>query len=122
MNRLREVKAFVTHDIPLYHNLVMKHMPGADPELVLLNHYYQELDRIPLSDMTRTEINELLESLGFYRKAKAEDEVPEEFRFSPAKDDPWKGSPDSEAPRTTPAPETEAPSKEAEQEKPHADL
>ncbi|KAF5904786.1 selenoprotein M-like, partial [Clarias magur] len=39
-----EVKAFVTQDIPLYHNLVMKHIPGADPELVLLNHYYEELD------------------------------------------------------------------------------
>lgn len=22
----------------------MKHIPGADPELVLLNHYYEELD------------------------------------------------------------------------------
>lgn len=28
----------------LSHNLVMKHIPGADPELVLLNHYYEELD------------------------------------------------------------------------------
>ena len=26
------------------HNLVMKHIPGADPELVLLNHHYEELD------------------------------------------------------------------------------
>ncbi|KAK2845775.1 hypothetical protein Q7C36_010629 [Tachysurus vachellii] len=85
-----EVKAFVTQDIPLYHNLVMKHIPGADPELVLLNHYYEELDRIPLSHMTRTDINSLLADLGFYKKAQAEDEVPEEFRFSPAKDSPFK--------------------------------
>lgn len=77
-------------DIPLYHNLVMKHIPGADPELVLLNHYYEELDRIALSDMTRSEINELLEKLGFYKKAQPEDEVPEKFRFSPAKDSPFK--------------------------------
>ncbi|KAJ8379315.1 hypothetical protein SKAU_G00000930 [Synaphobranchus kaupii] len=116
LNRLREVKAFVSQDIPLYHNLVMKHIPGADPELVLLNHYYEELDRIPLSDMTRIEINELLGSLGFYKKANEEDEVPEEFRFSPAKDSPWKESP------PTPDPETPAPSEEAEQEKPHTDL
>uniref|UniRef100_A0AAR2IQN0 Selenoprotein F/M domain-containing protein n=2 Tax=Pygocentrus nattereri TaxID=42514 RepID=A0AAR2IQN0_PYGNA len=68
----------------------MKHIPGADPELVLLNHYYEELDRIALSDMTRTEINELLAELGFYKKAQPEDEVPEEFRFSPAKDSPFK--------------------------------
>ena len=30
------------------HNLVMKHIPGADPELVLLNHYYEELDVSPV--------------------------------------------------------------------------
>ncbi|KAK2902085.1 hypothetical protein Q8A73_011831 [Channa argus] len=72
------------------HNLVMKHIPGADPELVLLNHYYEELDRIALSDLTRSEINELLGTLGFYKKAQPEDEVPEEFRFSPAKDSPFK--------------------------------
>uniref|UniRef100_A0A8C9Y275 Selenoprotein M n=1 Tax=Sander lucioperca TaxID=283035 RepID=A0A8C9Y275_SANLU len=85
-----QVKAFVVQDIPLYHNLVMKHIPGADPELILLNHYYEELDRIALSDMTRSEINELLRELGFYKKAKPEDEVPEEFHFSPAKDSPFK--------------------------------
>ncbi|GAA6224704.1 selenoprotein M-like [Lates japonicus] len=71
----------------------MKHIPGADPELVLLNHYFEELDRIALSDMTRSEINELLEKLGFYKKAQPEDEVPEEFRFSPAKDSPFKDDP-----------------------------
>lgn len=26
------------------HNLVMKHLPGADPELVLLSRNYQELE------------------------------------------------------------------------------
>ncbi|CAG5923355.1 unnamed protein product [Menidia menidia] len=93
MNRLREVKAFVIQDIPLYHNLVMKHIPGADPELVLLNHYYEELDRIALSDMTRSEINELLMELGFYKKSEPEDVVPDEFRFSPAKDSPFKDEP-----------------------------
>ncbi|KAK3514474.1 hypothetical protein QTP70_018694 [Hemibagrus guttatus] len=68
----------------------MKHIPGADPELVLLNHYYEELDRIPLTHMSRTDINDLLVELGFYKKAQAEDEVPEDFRFSPAKDSPFK--------------------------------
>lgn len=87
----------MTQDIPLYHNLVMKHIPGADPELVLLNHYYEELDRIALSDMSRSDINELLEKLGFYKKAQPEDEVPEEFRFSPAKDSPFNDEPSSEA-------------------------
>ncbi|XP_025898688.1 selenoprotein M [Nothoprocta perdicaria] len=80
----RQVKAFVTQDIPLYHNLEMKHLPGAEPELVLLSDRYQELQRIPLSDMTREDINRLLQELGFYRKETPEAPVPEEFRLAPA--------------------------------------
>lgn len=83
----------MVQDIPLYHNLVMKHIPGADPELILLNHYFEELDRIPLADLTRSEINALLDKLGFYKREQAEDEVPEEFRFSPAKDSPFPDEP-----------------------------
>ncbi|NXL53284.1 SELM protein, partial [Podilymbus podiceps] len=80
-----QVKAFVTQDIPLYHNLEMKHLPGADPELVLLSHRYEELERIPLSDMTREEINQLVQELGFYRKETPDAPVPEEFQFAPAR-------------------------------------
>uniref|UniRef100_A0A8D0GI66 Selenoprotein M n=1 Tax=Sphenodon punctatus TaxID=8508 RepID=A0A8D0GI66_SPHPU len=80
-----QVKAFVTEDLPLYHNLVMKHLPGADPELVLLNFRYEELERIPLSDMSREEINQLLQELGFYQKETADSPVPEEFLFAPAR-------------------------------------
>lgn len=29
------------------HNLVMKHLPGADPELVLLGHRFEELEVRP---------------------------------------------------------------------------
>lgn len=68
----------------------MKHIPGADPELVLLNHYHEELDRIPLSDMTCSEINKLMDDLGFYKKAHADAEVPEDHRLDPAKSSPFK--------------------------------
>ncbi|KAG1957776.1 selenoprotein M [Pimephales promelas] len=115
LNRLREVKAFVTQDIPLYHNLVMKHVPGADPELVLLNHYYEELDRIPLSEMTRTEIHNLLAELGFYKKENPEDQVPEEFRFSPAKDSPFEG-------RQSTSPPTETDTHQSDVDSQHTDL
>ncbi|NWR56915.1 SELM protein, partial [Bucorvus abyssinicus] len=70
---------------PPSHNLEMKHLPGADPELVLLNHRYEELERIPLSDMTREEINRLVQELGFYRKETPDAPVPEEFQFAPAR-------------------------------------
>uniref|UniRef100_A0A8C2S5J4 Selenoprotein M n=1 Tax=Capra hircus TaxID=9925 RepID=A0A8C2S5J4_CAPHI len=92
LNRLKEVKAFVTQDIPLYHNLVMKHLPGADPELVLLGHRFEELERIPLSDMTREEINALVQELGFYRKASPDEPVPPEYLRAPAR--PAGGTPD----------------------------
>uniref|UniRef100_A0A8C6AYR3 Selenoprotein M n=2 Tax=Odontoceti TaxID=9722 RepID=A0A8C6AYR3_MONMO len=92
LNRLKEVKAFVTQDIPLYHNLVMKHLPGADPELVLLGQRFEELERIPLSDMTREEINALVQELGFYRKASPDEAVPPEYLRAPAR--PAEGAPD----------------------------
>uniref|UniRef100_A0A8C5UUT2 Selenoprotein M n=1 Tax=Microcebus murinus TaxID=30608 RepID=A0A8C5UUT2_MICMU len=85
LNRLKEVKAFVTQDIPFYHNLVMKHLPGADPELVLLGRRFEELERIPLSEMTRDEINALVQELGFYRKAAPDAQVPPEYLWAPAK-------------------------------------
>ncbi|XP_021567095.1 selenoprotein M [Carlito syrichta] len=63
----------------------MKHLPGADPELVLLGSRFEELERIPLSEMTREEINALVQELGFYRKAAPEAQVPPEYLFAPAK-------------------------------------
>ncbi|KAJ7309576.1 hypothetical protein JRQ81_007627 [Phrynocephalus forsythii] len=63
----------------------MKHLAGADPELVLLSSGYRELERIPLSDMTREEINRLVVELGFYRKETPDAPVPEEFQRAPAK-------------------------------------
>lgn len=86
------MKAFVTQDIPYYHNLVMKHLPGADPELVLLDHRYKELERIPLSEMTREEINALMQELGFYRKTAPDAQVPAQYLWAPAK--PPEESPD----------------------------
>ncbi|KAJ6656687.1 hypothetical protein lerEdw1_003574 [Lerista edwardsae] len=72
----------------LSHNLVLKHLPGADPELVLLSSKYEELERIPLSDMTRKEINQLVQDLGFYRKEKADSAVPQEYRLAPLRPPP----------------------------------
>uniref|UniRef100_A0A670JHZ4 Selenoprotein M n=1 Tax=Podarcis muralis TaxID=64176 RepID=A0A670JHZ4_PODMU len=70
------------------HNLDMKHLAGADPELILLNSHYRELERIPLSDMSRKEINELVQKLGFYRKEKPDSPVPKEFQLAPARPPP----------------------------------
>ncbi|KAF7239814.1 Selenoprotein M [Varanus komodoensis] len=63
----------------------MKHLAGADPELVLLNFKYDELERIPLTEMTREDINKLVRELGFYRKEAPDSPVPKEFQFAPAR-------------------------------------
>ncbi len=73
-----------------------KYLPGADPELVLLGYHYEELERIPLSDMTREEINQLLKELGFYRKSSPDEPVPPEYQSAPAK--PRKGEAPAPAP------------------------
>lgn len=76
--------------------------------------------RIALSDMTRSEINALLGELGFYKRAQPEDEVPEEFRFSPAKDSPFK---DEEAYKpATSSLVTENASSDPKTEEKHIDL
>ncbi|XP_009077732.1 PREDICTED: selenoprotein M, partial [Acanthisitta chloris] len=53
--------------------------------------------RIPLSDMTREEINQLVQELGFYRKETPDAPVPEEFQFAPAKPQPTLPPPQASA-------------------------
>ncbi|KAL7986686.1 hypothetical protein Chor_012969 [Crotalus horridus] len=66
------------------HNMDLKYLAGADPELILLNIQFEELQRIPLSDMSREEINQLMQELGFYRKDTPDSPVPEAFQMAPA--------------------------------------
>uniref|UniRef100_A0A914A7R0 Selenoprotein M n=1 Tax=Patiria miniata TaxID=46514 RepID=A0A914A7R0_PATMI len=83
LNRLPEVKAFVTHDLPLYHNIPFKHIGGADPDLLLLDKEGSIIKRIGLKTFKRAEINDLFGSLGFYKKGSSDEEVPEEFLEGP---------------------------------------
>ncbi|XP_024883549.1 selenoprotein M-like [Temnothorax curvispinosus] len=68
LNRLPDVKKFIFEDLPQYgENVEFKHIPGAIPELVLLNARGKELERHGLSKLTRKECNDLLVSKGFMR-------------------------------------------------------
>uniref|UniRef100_A0A8C6Y9E1 Selenoprotein M n=1 Tax=Naja naja TaxID=35670 RepID=A0A8C6Y9E1_NAJNA len=69
---------------PFAHNMDLKYLAGADPELILLNIQFEELQRIPLSDMSREEINQLMQELGFYRKETPDSPVPDAFQMAPA--------------------------------------
>ncbi|XP_076654296.1 selenoprotein M-like [Halictus rubicundus] len=68
LNRLPEVKDFVYKDVPTYNNVEFKHIQGADPELVLFDHNNKEIERLPLSKLTRKDCNNLLTSKGFNKK------------------------------------------------------
>lgn len=70
--------------------------------------------------MTRSEINALLGELGFYKRAQPKDEVPEEFRFSPAKDSPFKEETASKPAASSPVTEEASPDPETEEK--HTDL
>ncbi|XP_075992956.1 selenoprotein M-like [Anticarsia gemmatalis] len=68
LNRLPEVKRFVMDDAPFYERLEVKFISGAPPELVLLGEGDRELERLPLSQLTRQECNDLMQSRGFSKK------------------------------------------------------
>ncbi|POI27612.1 hypothetical protein CIB84_008639 [Bambusicola thoracicus] len=72
------------------------------------------VQRIPLSDMSREEINQLVQELGFYRKETPEAPVPEEFQFAPAKPLP------TLTPRRAPAADSESLSEQDKEN--HPDL
>lgn len=65
------------------HNVKFQHIGGAPPDLLILNKYDQELERIDLKKMSQEEINELMLKKGFYKKSSREEEVPEQFREGP---------------------------------------
>lgn len=65
------------------HNAKFQHIGGAPPELLLLNKYDQELERIDLKKLSQEEINDLMLKKGFYKKSSREEEVPEEYREGP---------------------------------------
>ncbi|XP_076160896.1 selenoprotein M-like [Ptiloglossa arizonensis] len=74
LNRIPDVRDFVFEDIPNYNNVEFKHIQGADPDLVLFDENDKEIERLPLTKLTREECNNLLMSKGFTKKI-AKDEI-----------------------------------------------
>ncbi|KAF9795673.1 hypothetical protein SFRURICE_003866 [Spodoptera frugiperda] len=70
LNRLPEVKRFVMDDAPNYERVEVNFFNGAPPELVLLGENDRELERLPLSQLTRQQCNELIQERGFTKKNK----------------------------------------------------
>ncbi|XP_076755049.1 selenoprotein M-like [Xylocopa sonorina] len=74
LTQLPDVKQFIFEDLPNYNNVEFKHIPGAVPKLLLFNENEEEVERLPLSSLTREECNNLLISKGFTKKT-AKDEI-----------------------------------------------
>ncbi|CAG2063876.1 unnamed protein product [Timema podura] len=49
-------------------NVVFKPIPGASPELILLDENEKELERLDLAPLNREECNSLLSKYGFQKK------------------------------------------------------
>ena len=62
------------------HNVIFKTIPGAAPFLLILNEFDETLEKIDLAELTRAECNDLLLNRGFYKKAEANEEVPEKYK------------------------------------------
>ncbi|XP_043253943.1 selenoprotein M-like isoform X1 [Colletes gigas] len=69
LNWLPDVKNFIFEDLPNYNKVEFKHIRGAEPELVLFDRHNEEVERLPLSRLTREECNNLLITKGFTKKA-----------------------------------------------------
>ncbi|CAG0887863.1 unnamed protein product [Darwinula stevensoni] len=68
---------------PRSHNVMFKPIPGASPELILLDEQDQQIERIDISGMNREELNSLLQKRGFFRRESPTDAVPDEFLRGP---------------------------------------
>lgn len=70
-------------DIPLFHNVEFKSIPGASPKLLLLNKDDKYVESIDLVQLSQSQCNDLLLQRGFYKKKTPEEEVPEQYRNGP---------------------------------------
>jgi len=74
LNRLPRVKAFISHHAPLYGDLEVRYIGGADPELVFVKEDDTEGERIPVDDLSTQEICDLLEKRGIMKNVSEDGE------------------------------------------------
>lgn len=65
------------------HNVVFKTIPGAPPDLLLLNEYDETLEKFDISGWSREECNQFLLKKGFFKKTTQMEEVPEPHKSGP---------------------------------------
>jgi len=76
LNKLPEVKKFITEDLEtLFQNTEFKKVPGKSPEMIFYNQFGEEIERMDISNLVRSELVAILDKKGIARK------VPKENNF-----------------------------------------
>lgn len=71
LNKLPEVKKFIQEDLEtLFLNTEFKKVPGKSPEMIFYNQHGEELERMDISNLVRSELVALLDKKGIARRVK----------------------------------------------------
>jgi len=69
LNKLPEVKKFITEDLEgLFLNTEFKKIPGKSPEMIFYNQFGEEIERMDISNLVRSELVALLDKKGIARR------------------------------------------------------
>jgi len=69
LNKLPEVKKFIQEDLEtLFYNTEYKKIPGKSPEMIFYNQHGEELERMDISALVRSELVALLDKKGISRR------------------------------------------------------
>jgi len=75
LNKLPKVKAFLREDFEvLYENTKFKKIPGKSPTLKFYNQHGEELESMDISNLSREELNKIMEEKKIPKKAEADHE------------------------------------------------
>jgi len=77
LNSLPEVRSFIDDDLPFYPNVNIKYIPGADPEMLFFDANNKEVKKVEVTEKSRKEINDLLESHNFKKQAERIEKEPQ---------------------------------------------
>ncbi|KAL6465221.1 hypothetical protein MHYP_G00253540 [Metynnis hypsauchen] len=85
IKKMPELYNFLMERWALYHNLEYDSGEEKKPRLIFYNDKDEVVETVSVKKMTADEISNRLDSLGFYKRSKKGEEVPEEFKNFPLK-------------------------------------
>lgn len=83
LNRFPDVKRFLNQVVPLYHNVEVRWIGGANPDALFLNEYNEMVESVDLTKFKFEQMDEIFLSRGFFKKEDMDDVVPAGKRRGP---------------------------------------